>query len=72
MILLSNGSASMSCEKRQSIDEERKLERGVELLRKHAVSIIYGEKRNRDEERELERDVGLLKEKGASISSEER
>lgn len=71
MILLSNGSAFMSCEKRQSIDEERKLERDVELLRKYAVSITYEEKRNRDEERELERDVGLLKEKGASISSEE-
>ncbi len=44
----------------------------MELLRKHAVSITYGEKGNRDEEQELERDVGLLKEKGASISSEER
>lgn len=44
----------------------------MELLRKHAVSITYEEKRNRDEERELERDAGLLKENGASISSEER
>ena len=72
MILLSNGSAFMSCEKRQSIDEERKLERDVELLRKYAVSITYEEKRNRDEEQELERDAGLLKENGVSISSEER
>lgn len=50
MILLSNSSASMSYEKRQSIDEERKLEGDVELLRKYAVSITYEEKRNRDEE----------------------
>jgi hypothetical protein len=54
------------------VDEQRKLEKDMELLRKHAVSITYGEKRNRDEERELKRDVGLLKEKSASISSEER
>jgi len=54
------------------VDEKRKLEKDMELLRKHAVSITYGEKRNRDEEQELERDVRLLKEKGASISSEER
>ena len=54
------------------MDEERKLEKDMELLRKYAVSITYEEKRNRDEERELERDAGLLKEKGTSISSEER
>ena len=50
MIMLNNSSASMSCEKRQSIDEERKLEKDMELLRKYAVSITYEEKRNRDEE----------------------
>ena len=72
MILLSNNSASMSYEKRQSADEERKLERDVELSRKYNVSINYEEKRNMDEEPELERDAGLLKEKGASIGSEER
>ena len=72
MILLSNGSAFMSCEKRQSIDEERKLERDVELLRKYAVSITYEEKRNRDEEQELERDSRALKENDTSMSREER
>ena len=50
MIVLSNGSASMSCEKRQSAYKERKLEKDMELLRKYAVSITYEEKRNRDEE----------------------
>ena len=45
MIVLSNGSASMSCEKRRSIDEQRKLEKDMELLRKYAVSITYEEKK---------------------------
>ena len=54
------------------MDEERKLERDVELSRKYNASINYEEKRNMDEERELERDVESLKENGMSISSEGR
>ena len=54
MILLSNGSASMSYEKRQSADEERELERDAGLLKEKGASISSEERQNKKRNKKLE------------------
>ena len=50
MILLSNGSASMSYEKRQSADEERELERDSKAVKENDTSMSH-EERSKEEGR---------------------
>lgn len=53
MILLSNGSASMSCEKSQSVDEEQELERAVGILKENAISMSYEERQEEEGDKKL-------------------
>ena len=55
MILLSNGSMSISCEKRQSADEEQELERDSRALKENDTSMSREERSKEGEDKKLRR-----------------